>query len=133
VAADSMAEALRGEASAAAALRDEVSQQADLGAPASREAVPWLLVVQAFAASVWSGDLAGAVLHGVVLHGAVAGRERAGAVAGGMGLAGCGWHCRRCHRCEYLGLPVCGRRMCVLERLHLGERLQSGLRLVVKT
>ena len=86
-AAGSMAVALRGEASAAGASRDEVSQAADLAAPASREAAPWPLVVLAFAASVWSGDLAGAVLHGEVLHGAVAGRERAGAVDGdGAGL-----------------------------------------------
>jgi len=74
---------LRGEASAAVASWDEVSQAVDLAAPASREAAPWPLVVLAFAASVWSGDLAGAVLHGAVPHGA----ERAGAVGGdGAGL-----------------------------------------------
>src|SRR5690348_9375085 len=86
-AAGSMAAGLRGEASAAGALRDEVLQQADLGAPASREVAPWLLAVLVFAASVSSGDLVGAVPHGVVRHGAGAGRERAGAVAGdGAGL-----------------------------------------------
>ena len=82
-AAGSMAVALRDEVLAAGASRDEVSQAADLAAPASREAAPWPLVVQASAASVWSGDLAGAVPHGEVPHGA----ERAGAVAGdGAGL-----------------------------------------------
>src|SRR5215470_6884289 len=92
------AEALAGAGSVAGALRDEVSEapasqdevlQADLGVPASREAAPWLLVVLAFAASVWWGDLAGAVLDGAVLrgavpHGAEAGPELAGAAVGAV-------------------------------------------------
>jgi hypothetical protein len=63
----------------AGALRDAASA-ADLAAPVSREAAPWLLVVLAFAASVWSGDLVGAVLHGAGRHGAVAGLD--GGLAG---------------------------------------------------
>jgi hypothetical protein len=73
MAADSMAAD-----SMAGALRDEVLQ-VDLGVPASREAAPWLLLVRAFAASVWSGDLPGAVLHGAVAGPADAGLgDRAG-------------------------------------------------------
>jgi hypothetical protein len=71
--------------SMAGALRDEVSQ-ADLGASASREAAPWLLLVRAFAASVWSGDLPGAVLHGAVAGPADAGLgDRAGVDGDGAG------------------------------------------------
>src|SRR5215472_13368317 len=87
-AADSMVVALRDEVSEAPASRDEVSQAAS-GVPASREAAPWLLVVLAFAASVWWGDLAGAVLDGAVLrgavpHGAEAGPELDGAAVGAV-------------------------------------------------
>lgn len=89
MAAASAAEVLRDEVSEEPASRDEVLR-ADSGVPASREAAPWLLVVLAFAASVWSGDLAGAVLAGAVLRGAVpdgaeAGPELDGAAVGADG------------------------------------------------